>query len=151
MPIKSKNHSTLRRLSWLMHSANKLSPVRELDDLDHVPEVVRELIVDRLEAALREGLLQMTPEQYHSLLCALMPDDFVPPPTDDFRTFSDAGTNARVLIYAERARRGVQMFHAKDKPKPPDEDDEADSREGEEWKQAHTVHLADRKQESEDL
>jgi hypothetical protein len=107
-----------------------LPPPADLDDLADLPEPVRELIADRLEAALVENVLvperlarraaagdldwrQLTTELYANVLCALLPDEAVVRPTGP-PCPDPVGTPGRAAAYAARAGRGEAVCSAAD-------------------------------------
>lgn len=94
-------------------------PAALLDDLPQLPRAVRELVLDRIEAAMFERRIAIDCEMYAAVLMALMPAEFdIPDPPDRGKagpTGTAPKTTDRELIYAARARRAVALFHAGDR------------------------------------
>jgi hypothetical protein len=109
-----------RATRWTTPSPSSSGPatpapeLAELDDLPPLPPPVRELVLDRVDAALREGLLDLSAESYSALLCAIMPDEFEVPPLPTTPTGTVPMTRDRVRVYAARVRAEVSIFHAGD-------------------------------------
>lgn len=93
-------------------------PAGLLDDLPQLPKAVRELVLDRIEAAMYERRVVVDCDLYAALLMALMPAEFdIPDPPGRGRlgpTATAPKTRARELVYAARCRRAVALFHAAD-------------------------------------
>jgi len=90
-------------------------PLPDLDDLPPVPRKTREKLLDRIEAGLREGLFEMSPECYQGFLCCIMPDEFQPPPVPAKPTGTAPKTRERERVYAARVRAAVTLFHKRDR------------------------------------
>lgn len=89
-------------------------PLPELDELPQLAPEVRELVLDRIDAAYREGLLAMSAIDYAALLMAIMPDDFIVPPQAASPCDAPPESVERVKTYSQRCRESVAIFHKLD-------------------------------------
>lgn len=89
-------------------------PLPDLDELPLVPPDVRELVLDRIDAAYRDGFITLDCENYAALLMAIMPDDFVIPAAPEAPTDTCPRSAERMAVYAARCRDGVRLYHDRD-------------------------------------
>lgn len=101
-------------VAQLLKAAAAGEELPELDDLETLPASVVQLVLDRIDAAYREGLFAMSAEDYSGLMCAIMPDEFSVPPCPPVPSQTIPLTRARTRIYAARVRAEVAIFHADD-------------------------------------
>ena len=101
-------------LTQMAAAAHAADPLPELDDLPPVPKKVRELVLDRIDAAYRAGLIALSCEAYSGLLIALFPDEFDVPACPPPATGTPPKTRERERVYARRVRAAVDLFHSGD-------------------------------------
>lgn len=80
--------------------------IPDLDALPPLPDDVREVLLDRLEAAWADGTLPPDLNVYSAVLCALVPEDFrieQPKQPDE----APPGSTARIATYQRRAAGGA--------------------------------------------
>lgn len=83
----------------------------------HVPQVHFEAILDRLEHAVRIGLLPMNLEFYQRILHALFPEHFaLELPLDCRPTQTHPFTDERLGVWGSRAKRRRHLTHPNDAP-----------------------------------
>lgn len=112
---RQENTDQLADIFKQMDAAIKNSPpLPELDDLPPLPSDVRELVLDRIDAAYREGLFAMTAADYAGLLMAIMPDEFIVPSLPTVPTGAAPRSDERIEVYAARCRSAVSLFHRGD-------------------------------------
>lgn len=111
---RKKVHSPCQPLAKLAAAPADGPELPELDDLPQLDPRVREHVIERIEAGLREGLFAMSAEAYSGMMCCLFPDEFNVPPCPPIPTQTLPATKDRVLAYAARVRAEVRIFHEAD-------------------------------------
>lgn len=101
-------------LRQMAHAIDFSDPLPELDDLPPIPAEVRELVIDRIDAAYREGLITLDCDNYAALLMAIMPDDFTIPSAPATATDSAPQSDDRIEVYAARVKLAVHLYHQAD-------------------------------------
>lgn len=115
LPRKSKTTTQpVDGLAELARLIAQRSPPASLDSLPEVPEDVRELVLDRIDAAMHERRIHVDVELYAALLMAIMPADFDIPDEPTKPTPTAPQTPERVAAYVARARAQVRLFHGGD-------------------------------------
>jgi hypothetical protein len=95
-------------LNRLARILERTSPgnIPDFDTLPPLPDDLRELMLDRLEAAWADGTLPPDLDVYSAVLCALVPEDFrIEQPVKPDQ--SPPGSTARIDTYRRRAAGGA--------------------------------------------
>lgn len=74
----------------------------------------RQAFIDRLDAARKRGLLPIDGELYRDILEAIFPEEFLNDLPLGDPTDTPPRSEARILVYIERARRGQALYHPLD-------------------------------------